>query len=373
MQTKTNDFSKYISIVLAIAGITIVIVYIVSGLAIWIYMSLNGYGDAVSSACSELHWRMVLLIVCVSAMILFILYFLYPKKKLKTVLWCILGGVICIPVSIWMASDLLTDIPRLINPQITYLRYLHFETDHSTEGGPTHRIEGYSILGGKEDFYISEEEYDEGMAFDSSHTDALARVVYLPASDAVYDISYIDSIGKYLNTDFPVSDELPDTWNSFAIELDGEVYTLPTDIGAFLQNGWTYLHQDDEDIILKGMQDPYDIYPYENINLINADGHIISLTIYNSCTEEISLQDGIVGEIADGMDLNVNATECRLPGGFIPGWSRAGEVRSFYDGEEVPVIESLHYYLDEGREVTILLDDGFIDHVTISNFPPFPE
>ena len=361
MKHKTDDFSHTISNVLKYAIIITFIFYIFSCLAIWIALSIHGYGHAFSEVHDQFSWRIVTIATCITALILIIQYFLQPHKRLRTIILCSIGGIPCIILAFFFGKDIITDIPYITNPKITFFNHLSFRLDYSDESGPSHTMEGYTIEGGHKTLYLDEETYETGHTYNQSNEDAMARVVYLPSCNAIYDISFVDSIGEELNTLFPASTDLPATWESFSVELNNTVYSLPLPLRDFLDNGWTYEGNDDASIPSNTSH---------NIKLTNAKDFAISATACNNTTETIPLEEGIVTELSITIDhLDFDATQCRLPGGFILNWSTASEVLDVYEGADRSYSEILRFSQGEDKEFILYVHDGLVNRVTIRNHP----
>lgn len=209
MQNNTNDFSKHITRCITTALIITAIIFVLCELYIWLTISIHGYGYAFFHVHNAFWWRLVIIAVCLTALCLFFLYYLQEEKKLKIVILSAILVPLCIALTYVLAKDLITDLPYLTNPEVTYLCNLLFRTEITGDSGMYHIIEGTTTNGERESFYISEETYDEGKAYEQSSTNSMARIVHLPASEALYDISFTDHINEEDTTLFPKTI----TWN----------------------------------------------------------------------------------------------------------------------------------------------------------------
>ena len=129
---------------------------------------------------------------------------------------------------------------------------------------------------------------------------------------------------------YPPSPELPNDWESFSIQINDTVYTLPVPLAAFLDDGWE-ISEEDAGLSLAGAEGPNASYEWEWISLINDREQTVSVCAFNTTESTIPVAESTVGGIhVIYGNYDFSGTELRLPGGFMLGWSTREDVLELY-------------------------------------------
>ena len=103
----------------------------------------------------------------------------------------------------------------------------------------------------------------------------------------------LDASGAEL---YPPSPELPNDWESFSIQINDTVYTLPVPLAAFLDDGWV-ISEEDAGLSLAGAGGPYASYEWEWVSLTNDHEQDISVCVFNTTESTIPVAESTVGGI----------------------------------------------------------------------------
>ncbi|MDR2197329.1 MAG: hypothetical protein LBO07_05125 [Coriobacteriales bacterium] len=160
------------------------------------------------------------------------------------------------------------------------------------------------------------------------------------------------------------SGELSDDLYSYALQLDGVVYTLPTPYAEFKANGWLL-----EDDILSQTLEPSQ---YSLGIIAKNGGHLVMLSFVNNSTDVVRLEDADVGRVSLD-ELNAEAgTELLLPGGITFGASHEDIIAAYgepSDVQEGSLIRSLTYSTDGYSEVVFLIqvETNLVNQIDVEN------
>ena len=233
------------------------------------------------------------------------------------------------------------------------------------------------MTGERHSFEISEKRYEEGRAlWGGNDYNLFAKVTYLPHTSTLMSLEFmteLDASGAEL---YPPSPELPNDWESFSIQINDTVYTLPVPLAAFLDDGWV-ISEEDAGLSLAGAEGPYASYEWEWVSLTNDHEQDISVCVFNTTESTIPVAESTVGGIhVIYGNYDFSGTELRLPGGLMLGWATREDVLKLY-GQPNDSFETtyggyrLTYEIDDpldpaswkiGFDDSGILDDVMIHH-----------
>ena len=168
-----------------------------------------------------------------------------------------------------------------------------------------------------------------------------AKVSYLPHTSTVMTLEFITELDGPTGELFPASDDLPKDWESFSIQINSDVYTFPTPLVDFLDDGWK-LSEEDEGLFLDGADRPYASYEREWISLTNAQEQTIDVLVFNSTEDTITVAESTVGGVyVIYGNYDFSGTQLRIPGGLMLGWSTKEDVLELY-GQPDKSFESVY-------------------------------
>ena len=156
-----------------------------------------------------------------------------------------------------------------------------------------------------------------------------------------------------------------------SIQINDVIYSLPTPLISFLNNGWT-IAEEDAKLRLSGADEPYARYDDRQITLISAQEHRIKVTVYNTKEQTIDIAQSTVGDIyVIYGNYDFTGTNLRLPGGLMLGWSSREDVLKQY-GEPDEGFEEYSVTYQKSDSATaywnLYFDDsGYLDEVMIHN------
>ena len=271
------------------------------------------------------------------------------------------------------------DIPYLKRPEAAYLERLEFEYSRGIGdyGSDDYYLRGVDMTGERHSFEISEKRYEEGRAlWGENDYNLFAKVTYLPHTSTLMSLEFmteLDASGAEL---YPPSPELPNDWESFSIQINDTVYTLPVSLAAFLDDGWV-ISEEDAGLSLAGAEGPYASYKWEWVSLTNDHEQDISVCVFNTTESTIPVAESTVGGIhVIYGNYDFSGTELRLPGGLMLGWSTREDVLKLY-GQPNDSFEAtyggyrLTYEIDDpldpaswkiGFDDSGILDDVMVHH-----------
>lgn len=289
------------------------------------------------------------------------------------------GILLCVAAAFFLVRPLVLDIPYLKRPEAAYLERLEFEYSRGIGdyGSDDYYLRGVDMTGERHSFEISEKRYEEGRAlWGGNDYNLFAKVTYLPHTSTLMSLEFmteLDASGAEL---YPPSPELPNDWESFSIQINDTVYTLPVPLAAFLDDGWV-ISEEDAGLSLAGAEGPYASYEWEWVSLTNDHEQDISVCVFNTTESTIPVAESTVGGIhVIYGNYDFSGTELRLPGGLMLGWATREDVLKLY-GQPNDSFEAtyggyrLTYEIDDpldpaswkiGFDDSGILDDVMVHH-----------
>ena len=85
----------------------------------------------------------------------------------------------------------------------------------------------------------------------------------------VISLEYLPALDEEARALYPSSTDLPENWDSLAIQINDSVYTLPQPLSDFLDDGWTFADPADAERTLAGASEPYSDYDHISLDLVN--------------------------------------------------------------------------------------------------------
>lgn len=264
--------------------------------------------------------------------LVFVVKLIQPDTSFKQKFGRTVVIILCTIAAFFLIRPLILDISYLKCPETTYLDRLEFDDEMGVGDNPTrYYLRGVDITGERQSFNISERLLKEGRELWSENEfNLFAKVSYLPHTSTLMTLEFITKLDVSTADLYPPSAALPDNWNSFSIQINSNVYTLPVPLTTFINDGWK-ISEDDAGLYLAGADEPNASYEWEWISLTNDREQIISVCAFNTTENTISISDSIVGgiHIIYG-NYDFSGTELRLPGGMMLGWSTKETVLDLY-------------------------------------------
>ena len=316
-------------------------------------------------------WRVGLGVLGIFFAIFCIKGIIKERKSVRGVLGRILGAVICLLLAVFLIRPVILDIPYLDHPEITYLDRLEFDDDYTGDGPARFYLRGAGIEGDAHSFSVNEEEYEQGRSLWFENFALRAKVVYLPHTDVVMSLRYLTGLDEQSEELFPPSAGLPDDWESFAIQINDKVYSLPTSLTTFLEDGWMIAGEDAK-LQLAGADEPYESYESQRIRLTNAQEQSIDVTVYNTTEQTIDITQSTVGTVyVIYGNYDFSGTDLRIPGGMMLGWSTRDDVLQLYGESDESYEEySLTYQKEDNTTAywNLYFDEsGYLNEVMVHN------
>jgi hypothetical protein len=287
--------------------------------------------------------------------------------------------ILCVIAAFFLVRPLILDIPYLKHPEADYLERLEFEYSRGIGdyGSDDYYLRGVDMTGERHSFEISEKRYEEGRALWGENDFALfAKVTYLPHTSTLITLEFMTEFDAPEAELYPTSPELSDDWESFSIQINDAVYTLPLPLADFLDDGWV-ISAEDAGLSLAGAEGPYASYEWEWVSLTNDHEQDISVCVFNTTESTIPVAESTAGGIhVIYGNYDFSGTELRLPGGLMLGWSTREDVLKLY-GQPNDSFEatyggySLKYEIDDpldpaswklGFDDSGILDDVMVHH-----------
>lgn len=240
--------------------------------------------------------------------------------------------VLCLVSTFFFVRPLILDIPYLKCPETAYLDRLEFDDEMGVGDNPTrYYLRGVDITGERHSFHVSRKKLTEGRELWTENKYHLyAKVFYLPHTSALMTLEFITELDASAAELYPPSADLPKNWESFSVQINNTVYTLPVPLADFLDAGWKIAEEDDG-LYLAGADEPYASYDRQWISLTNDREQTISVMVYNTTEKTISVTESIVGDIhVIYGNYDFAGTELRLPGGLMLGWSTRKDILKLY-------------------------------------------
>lgn len=265
--------------------------------------------------------------------VVFVIKLIQPDTSFKQKVGRTAAILLCVAAAFFLVRPLVLDIPYLKHPEAAYLERLEldYERGIGDYGSDSYYLRGIDMTGERHSFTVSKKRYEEGRGLWSENDfDLFAKVTYLPHTSTLMTLEFmteLDAAGLEL---YPPSPELPNDWESFSIQINDTVYTLPVPLAAFLDDGWE-ISEEDAGLSLAGAEGPYASYEWEWISLINDREQTVSVCAFNTTESTIPVAESTVGGIhVIYGNYDFSGTELRLPGGFMLGWSTREDVLELY-------------------------------------------
>lgn len=265
--------------------------------------------------------------------VVFVIKLIQPDTSFKQKVGRTAVILLCVAAAFFLVRPLVLDIPYLKHPEVAYLERLEldYERGIGDYGSDSYYLRGIDMTGERHSFTVSKKRYEEGRGLWSENDfDLFAKVTYLPHTSTLMTLEFmteLDAAGLEL---YPPSSELPNDWESFSIQINDTVYTLPVPLAAFLDDGWE-ISEEDAGLSLAGAEGPNASYEWEWISLINDREQTVSVCAFNTTESTIPVAESTVGGIhVIYGNYDFSGTELRLPGGFMLGWSTREDVLELY-------------------------------------------
>ena len=305
--------------------------------------------------------------------VVFVIKLIQPDTSFKQKVGRGAAIILCAVAAFFLVRPLVLDIPYLKRPEAAYLERLEFDYERGIGdyGSDSYYLRGVDMTGERHSFSISEKRFEDGRGLWSENDfDLFAKVTYLPHTSTLMTLEFmaeLDAAGAEL---YPPSPELPNGWESFSIQINDTVYTLPVPLAVFLDDGWV-ISEEDVDIYLAGADSPSASYEWEWVSLANDREQDVSVCVFNTTESAIPVAESTVGGIhVIYGNYDFSGTELRLPGGLMLGWSTREDVLELY-GQPDDSFESysLTYETDDPVDRAywnLFFDDsGILDDVMV--------
>ena len=305
--------------------------------------------------------------------VVFVIKLIQPDTSFKQKVGRGAAIILCAVAAFFLVRPLVLDIPYLKRPEAAYLERLEFDYERGIGdyGSDSYYLRGVDMTGERHSFSISEKRFEDGRGLWSENDfDLFAKVTYLPHTSTLMTLEFmaeLDAAGAEL---YPPSPELPNDWESFSIQINDTVYTLPVPLAVFLDDGWV-ISEEDVDIYLAGADSPSASYEWEWVSLTNDREQDVSVCVFNTTESAIPVAESTVGGIhVIYGNYDFSGTELRLPGGLMLGWSTREDVLELY-GQPDDSFESysLTYETDDPVDRAywnLFFDDsGILDDVMV--------
>ena len=299
-------------------------------------------------------------------------------KSFKQIIGRTVIIVTCVVAAFFLVRPLILDIPYLKCPETVYLNRLEFDYEIGIgDASDAYYLRGVDMAGERHSFDIGEKRFKEGRTLWSENDYSLfAKVTYLPHTSKLMTLEFSTEFGAAAAELYPPSPELPNDWESFSIQINDMVYTLPVPISVFLDDGWE-VSEENAVLYLAGVDGPNASYEWEWVSLTNDRKQTVSVCAFNTTESTIPVTESTVGGIYIIYgDYDFSGTEIRLPGGLMLGWSTKKDLLDRY-GQPSDSLEatyggnSLTYEIDDpldsaswelGFDDSGILDDVMVHH-----------
>ena len=354
----------------AFGFIAVVVLVIPLSIAYTLFQNNTNFVLGTTGFFQEIVWRVVLTIVAVTVLVVCLVK-AKNAEHIVAVLGYVLVDIICVVISFFLLRALVLDIPYLDHPETTYLNNIRFDDDTIGDGPASYYVQGTGIEGDWHSFDIGSKAYNEGRELWHNNFDLRAKVRYLPYTNVVMTVEFIDSIDDDAYALFP--SQLSDDWHSFSIEICDKVYSVPLPLSDFLNDGWV-LEDEYVDYQLEGADEPYEEYDEMAVDLTNEDGKEITVRVCNATDKAIDISEGTVGQIyVTYENLDFAGADLQIPGGLMLGWSTRADVKSTYGSPDENLEELAYKYADKDGATSFyrlgFSDEGFLHDIQIRNFP----
>ena len=180
-------------------------------------------------------------------------------------------------------------------PAVTYLNALGFDVDDFSDAPTEYEISGTGLDGKDYTFSIGTDLYDSGRTIWEENHSLHAKVGYLPTPMWSCRWNTCPRWTKRPGPCTPSSTDLPENWDSLAIQINDSVYTLPQPLSDFLDDGWTFADPADAERTLAGASEPYSDYDHISLDLVNQAEQEIDVTVYNTSEQDLPISECTVG------------------------------------------------------------------------------
>ena len=139
----------------------------------------------------------------------------------------------------FLVRPLVLDIPYLKRPEAAYLERLEFEYSRGIGdyGSDDYYLRGVDMTGERHSFEISEKRYEEGRALWGENDYNLFAKVTTCRTPHLDVARIYDRTRRVRGRIVPTIPELPNDWESFSIQINDTVYTLPVPLALSLTMG----------------------------------------------------------------------------------------------------------------------------------------
>ena len=293
-----------------------------------------------------------------------------PEASWKTVLGCTAAILACAALGFVMVRDVVLDLPMLDRPAVTYLERLRFDIDASDESAHAYSMEGVDIEGERQVFSVTRKLYREGYERWLENNELRAKVTYLPHMKVLLELEWLTGLDTQVDELYPPRPELPDDWQSFSVQINGMVYTLPMPLSTFLESGWQ-MEEDAAGLVLESAEGPDTYYGKESLTLTSESGQQLLVEVYNTTAAPLTVEEGTVGALrASCSNYEFSGADLILPGGLRLGWSTREDVRARYgepDGNELDLLYTYGAADAPGYAVYSFDDEGYLTDVSLYN------
>ena len=144
------------------------------------------------------------------------------------------------------------------------------------------------------------------------------------------ELEWLTGLDTQVDELYPPRPELPDDWQSFSVQINGMVYTLPMPLSTFLESGWQ-MEEDAAGLVLESAEGPDTYYGKESLTLTSESGQQLLVEVYNTTAAPLTVEEGTVGALrASCSNYEFSGADLILPGGLRLGWSTREDVRARY-------------------------------------------
>lgn len=354
---------------LLIAGMILLVLLLCAGcVALTLFLQDSRMVTGRSGFVQQAVWRGTLVLIVASLAVMLLFRLRDPEQSGLTVGLCTVLILLCLAGCYFLVRPVVLDLPYLEQPAVTYLNALGFDVDDFSDAPTEYEISGTGLDGKDYTFSIGINLYNSGRTIWEENHSLHAKVAYLPHTDVVMSLEYLPALDEVARALYPSSPDLPENWDSLAIQINDSVYTLPQPLSDFLDDGWTFADPADAERTLAGASEPYSDYDHISLDLVNQAEQEIDVTVYNTSEQDLPISECTVGGlyIIYG-NYDFSGQQVQLPGGMMLGWSNREDVLRQY-GTPSDAFEdySLDYNVSPAHRLNLTFtDDGILDSIMI--------